>query len=258
MGRRAAGASTPACYTLAHKRIPWYTLRHDFAIPDSVCWACLLAGPSWIGHVRTRRMRHVGQAPNFRGVFTALNALLSFVAALIGIRWRRQARALRTARCRPARETWTGPSAHPDQRITSQASLLRIWERPRPSRSESIPSLSDLEACQPRAGLLHCLSRRRKHPIAVNCYWRPLGRLLCRANSILLPQGQSAQEDAHECERCNYPRGNHQSLFGKDRKGGDYCHGDATYCCRYRHARMALFVASASGRHSREGVWEFL
>ncbi len=45
-----------------------------------------------------RAMRHVRQSRlTFRHVFTAVAAFLSFVAALIGVRWRRQALALRLA-----------------------------------------------------------------------------------------------------------------------------------------------------------------
>jgi hypothetical protein len=48
-----------------------------------------------------RRMRHVGQGRlTFCDIFTAVGVLVSFVAALIGVRWRRQALAMRLAAVR--------------------------------------------------------------------------------------------------------------------------------------------------------------
>ena len=49
--------------------------------------------------VRTPAMQAglVAKRLTFRDVFTAVGAFLSFVAALIGVRWRRQALALRLA-----------------------------------------------------------------------------------------------------------------------------------------------------------------
>jgi hypothetical protein len=48
------------------------------------------------------------------------------------------------------------------------------------------------------------------------------------AKSVLLLRRHGTQADAHDCEHRNDPHGNHQLLFGKKRKGNDYCQGDTT------------------------------